>query len=281
VLNDAVGGFARLTGGVPRLASGVAVEAGWITAHLLLYPLGALTQPTLRVSRHHRPEALHHRQRGIPQEDVEIASTPILLVHGIVDNHSIFALMEHALRRRGFRNLSWFDYGLRTRDVRQAANDLGMAIEKLTAASGYERIHVIGHSLGGLIARYYVQRLGGDQLVHTLITLGTPHSGTLLAHAGRVHPLVRQLSPGSELLAELAEPAANCRTRFLAFYSDLDHVVVPSRNGRIDHPDLQASNIAVRGVGHLSMPNNGRIAFDIASALRQLDPTSGAATVRA
>ena len=38
------------------------------------------------------------------------------------------------------------------------------------------------------------------------------------------------------------------------------------------HPDLNARNIAVRGVGHLSMPHNGRIAFDIASALRDLDP---------
>ena len=49
------------------------------------------------------------------------------------------------------------------------------------ANSGYERIHVIGHRLGGLIARYFVQRLGGDAQVHTLVTLGTPHQGTQLA----------------------------------------------------------------------------------------------------
>ncbi len=56
-----------------------------------------------------------------------------------------------------------------------------MAIEKLTAESGYEKVHVIGHSLGGLITRYYVQRMGGHARVHTVVTLGTPHSG----HAAR------------------------------------------------------------------------------------------------
>lgn len=61
----------------------------------------------------------------------------------------------------------------------------------------------------------------------------------------------------------------------VAFYSDLDHLVVPSRNARIDHPDLRARNVAVRGVGHLSMPNNGRIAFQIALALRELRPHQG------
>ncbi len=247
-----------------------------MTAHLLMYPLGVVSQPTPKVSRRYRREAPDPQQRGILYESIDIASTPILLIHGIVDNHSIFTVLERALRRRGFRNLFWFDYGLRTRDVRRTANDLGIAIERLTTSSGYERIHIIGHSLGGLIARYYVQRLHGDQFVHTLITLGTPHSGTRLAHAGWVLPLVRQLNPGSELFAELAEPAGNCTTRFLAFYSELDHVVVPSRNGRIDHPDLDARNIPVQGVGHLSLPNNGRIAFHIASLLREDDPVTPA-----
>jgi triacylglycerol lipase len=80
------------------------------------------------------------------------------------------------------------------------------------------------------------------------------------------------------LIQELAEPAADCRTRFLAFYSDIDHLIVPSRNARLDHPDLHARNISVRGVGHLSMPNNGRIAFTIAQALRELDPDGSAGT---
>ena len=66
---------------------------------------------------------------------------------------------------------------------------------------------MIGHSLGGLIARYYVQRLGGDAFVNTLVTLGTPHQGTQLAHAMPLLPLIRQLTPQSPVIRELAEPA--------------------------------------------------------------------------
>ncbi len=269
---ELVEGLRTLARDVPRTATGVAVELGWTAAHMLMYPLGVWPEPFSRVRTRHDLSHLSPEQRGLFHHDVDAAETPILLIHGIVDNHSIFTVMERALRRRGFRTLSVYDYGLLTRDSPRAAELLGEEIEKLAANSGYERVHVIGHSLGGLIARYYVQRLGGDAFVNTLVTLGTPHQGTQLAHAMPLLPLIRQLTPRSPVIRELAEPATGCRTRFVAFHSDIDHVVGPSRNAMVLHPDLNARNIAVRGVGHLSMPHNGRIAFDIASALRDLDP---------
>ena len=130
---------------------------------------------------------------------------------------------------------------------------------------------MIGHSLGGLITRYYVQRMGGHERVHTVVTLGTPHQGTALARAGSVLPLIRQLRPDSDLIAELAEPAPDCDTRFIAFHSDLDQLILPGRNARIEHPDLRVRNVAVRGIGHMSLTNDGGIAFQIAAALAQLD----------
>ena len=243
------------------------MEAGWVTAHLMTYPLGLLSEPAAGPERRHNLGGLSPHQRGLVHYAVDAAATPILLVHGIVDNHSIFSPLERALRRRGFTDLSSFDYGLLTSDVRATADDLAVAIEKLVAESGYEKVHVIGHSLGGLITRYYVQRMGGHQRVHTVVTLGTPHQGTALARAGSVLPLVRQLRPDSDLIAELDEPAPDCDTRFVAFYSDLDQLIVPSRNARIEHPDLRVRNVAVRGIGHMSLTNDGGIAFQIAAAL--------------
>ncbi|HEY5822213.1 MAG TPA: alpha/beta fold hydrolase [Propionibacteriaceae bacterium] len=259
----------------PRLASGIFAEAGWLTAHVLMYPLGLRPESLEKLARHDL-DGLTPEQRGMVHHGVDAANTPILLVHGIVDNHSIFTVMDRTLRRRGFQTVSSYDYGVLTRDVRAASEALGDAIEKVAANTGYEQIHVIGHSLGGLIARYYVQRLGGDAFVHTLVTLGSPHHGTTLARAAPFLPLVRQLTPGSGVIRELAEPAPDCRTRFIAFHSDLDHLVVPHRNARLEHPDLNVRNVAVRGVGHMSMPHNGGIAFQIASALRELDPNGTA-----
>jgi triacylglycerol lipase len=267
-----MGGISRvLTRDVPRVASGMAREAGWVTAHLMTYPFGLLADPGSRPERRHNLVGLSPHQRSLVHFAVDAAATPILLVHGIVDNHTIFSPLERALRRRGFTDLSSFDYGLLTSDVRATADDLAVAIEKLVEESGSEKVHVIGHSLGGLITRYYVQRMGGHQHVHTVVTLGTPHQGTALARAGSVLPLVRQLRPDSELIAELNEPAPDCDTRFLAFHSDLDQLIVPTRNARIEHPDLQVRNVAVRGIGHMSLTNDGGIAFQIAAALAHLD----------
>ena len=262
-----------------RAASGLAIEAGWATAHLMMYPLGLLSasSPIVGGGRHDL-RGLSPEQRGLFHHGVEAAETPILLVHGIIDNHAIFTVLDRALRRRGFQTLATYDYGLFTQNIPRAALRLGEAIEQLSAATGYERIHVIGHSLGGLIARYFVQRLGGDSRVHTLVTLGTPHQGTQLAWAASLLPLVRQLTPGSPVIRELAEPAQGCPTRFIAFFSDIDHLVVPGRNARIDHPDLNVQNIAALGVGHLSMPNNRKIAFTIAQALYELDPAGAPST---
>jgi triacylglycerol lipase len=274
-------GLSRLVSlDMPRVASGFVIEAAWATAHLVMYPLGLLSAPTHTPDgrHHHKHSGLTPEQHALVHHNVDAAETPIVLVHGIIDNHAIFTVMERALRRRGFQTLSAYDYGLLTHNIPRAAVRLGEAIEKLSAATGYERIHVIGHSLGGLIARYYVQRLAGDRRVHTLVTLGTPHQGTQLAWSAPLLPLVRQLTPNSSVMRELAEPAPGCRTRFVAFYSDIDHLIVPSRNARVDHPDLNVRNIAARGVGHLSMANNGRIAFTIAGALRQLDHDGASST---
>src|SRR4051794_29043500 len=205
-------------------------------------------------------------QRGLLMGDVVAAGTPIVLVHGLIDNRSIFTLLRRALRRRGFGRVMTLNYSPLTQDVRTVAERLGELIERTCEETGYERVHVVGHSLGGLIARYYVQLLGGDARVHTLCTLGSPHSGTF---AARLIPqrLVRQLRPGSELLQELEAPAPGLRTRFVAFWSDLDQLIVPKRAARIDHPDLAARNVLLRGVGHMSLPIDGRVVREITTLL--------------
>ena len=262
----------------PTGLAGAAIEVGWVAAHVAMYPLGVVAER----ARHHdigrRDLAgLSPVQRGLLVGDVEAAGTPILMVHGMVDNRSIFTLLRRGLRRRGFHRLLTLNYSPLTRDVRLAATGLATRVEQLCEETGFERIHVIGHSMGGLIARYYVQRLGGDERVHTLVTLGTPHAGTRTAQV-LPHRLARQLCPDSDLVRELAEPAPGCRTRFLAVWSDLDQMIAPKRNARVDHPDLDARNLFVRGVGHMSLPIHRRAVHEISLTLAQLDPHGATVT---
>jgi hypothetical protein len=246
-----------LTGGLTELA--------WVGAHLLMYPLGTRTEE-LRPDPRIRPGGQSLDARALFAADPLAARIPVVLVHGLVDNRSVFSVMRRGLSRRGFTQICTWNYSPLLSDVARGATDLGARIEQICEQTGHDRVHVVGHSLGGLIARYYVQRQGGDRRVESLVTLGTPHRGSVLAHVLPT-PLVRQLRPGSPVLRELEEPAAGCRTRVTAIYSDLDQVVVPTNAGRCDHPDLHARNLLFRGIGHMSLPRDGGVVDEVAATL--------------
>ena len=253
-----------------RTAKAAAIELTWIGAHIVLYPLGVVEEKTRAKADRYSLHDLSPGHRGLLIGDIEAAGTPIVLIHGVVDNRSIFTVLRRGLRRRGFGQVQSLNYSPLTDDVRDVARRLQDVVEAVCAETGYERVHLIGHSMGGLVARYYVQRMGGDERVHTVVTLGTPHKGT---YAARLvpHPVARQLRPGSELIAELTEPAEGCRTRFVAFWSDLDQVVIPSSSARLEHPDLLARNVFISGVAHLSLPIDGRVVHEIGTTLAHLD----------
>jgi hypothetical protein len=253
----------------PAGVVGVAVESVWVTLHLALYPWGLL-EDRLDDASHLGVSHLSPVQRGLIVGDVEAAGTPIILVHGVIDNRSIFTLLRRSLRGRGFGRMYALNYSPITDDMTDVASRLGELIEDVCEQTGYERVHIVGHSMGGLIARYYVQRLGGDAHVHTVCTLGTPHSGTIPAQFVP-WPVIRQMRPGSDILQELSQPAPGCRTRFVAIWSDLDQLVLPQRNARIQHPDLRARNVFLRGIGHMSLPVDRRVVHEISTALAQLD----------
>ncbi|MCW2778910.1 MAG: putative serine esterase [Frankiales bacterium] len=265
----------------PASLAGVGTEIAWVAAHTVLYPLGALSERRRERGRDELDRFtlgdLPPLQRGLLMGDVVAAGTPILLVHGLVDNRSVFTLLRRALRRRGFGRVLTLNYSPFTHDVRAAAARLAALVERTCEETGYEKVHVVGHSLGGVVARYYVQRMGGGDRVHTVCTLGSPHAGTWSAHLLPA-PLVRQLRPGSALMQELAEPAPGLRTRFVSFWSDLDQLIVPQRNARIDHPDLAARNVLLRGVGHMSLPIDGRVVHEIAQLLAHLDEDGSTVT---
>ncbi len=250
---------ARRAGGLLAPAAGRPTAQATVTAPGRA-PVRALPSHGLAVVR-----------RG-PQE----GDAPVLLLHGMLDDRSVFARLRAELVRRGLGPVVDVEYPAHARDVRTTAAALGEVAERLLAAAGSDHLHVVGYSLGGLIARYLVQRLDGDQVVDTLVTLGTPHTGThtarlLPATLARVLPagMAHELRPGSAVLSELAEPARECRTRFVAYWSDVDSVVVPLRAARLEHPDLLVSNRVARGVGHLGLPHDRGVVEDVCAALAE------------
>ncbi|MGW3092746.1 lipase family alpha/beta hydrolase [Streptomyces sp. NPDC001102] len=248
----------RLAGLSVALLKATALELAILAGHLLLYPSG--------ITQERRVPASLPSPDGAAQLPTE-ARPPVVLLHGFIDNRSVFVLLRRSLAQHGRQQVESLNYSPLTCDIRSAAELLGRHIEEICERTGSPRVDVVGHSLGGLIARYYVQRLGGDVRVRTLVTLGTPHSGTSVAPLANAHPIVRQMRPGSELIEELKRPAPGCRTHFISFWSDLDHLMDPLETACIDHPDLMAQNVQVSGIGHLALPVHPAVATGIRQAL--------------
>ncbi|RSS55060.1 triacylglycerol lipase [Streptomyces sp. WAC01280] len=250
---------------VTALMKATALEFAILTGHLVLYPSGIVAERLSPAPRAADPSAAPSPTG--PDATIASGRRPVVLLHGFVDNRSVFVLLRRVLTRHGRDCVESLNYSPLTCDLRSAAELLGRRVEEIRARTGHAEVDIVGHSLGGLIARYYVQRLGGDTRVRTLVMLGTPHSGTTVAPLADAHPLVRQMRPGSAVLRELAGPAPGCRTRFVSFWSDLDQVMVPVETARLDHPDLHVHNIRVSGIGHLALPVHPTVAAGVLGAL--------------
>ncbi|MER8008404.1 MULTISPECIES: alpha/beta fold hydrolase [unclassified Streptomyces] len=259
----------RLAGLSVALLKATALEIAILAGHLFLYPSG-ITQERRAPASLPSPDGAAQLPTG--------NRPPVVLLHGFIDNRSVFVLLRRSLAQHGRQQVESLNYSPLTCDIRSAAELLGRHIEEICERTGSRRVDVVGHSLGGLIARYYVQRLGGDARVRTLVTLGTPHSGTRVVPLANAHPIVRQMRPGSELIEELKRPAPGCRTQFISFWSDLDHLMDPLETACIDHPDLMAQNVQVSGVGHLALPVHPAVATGIRQALDADLPGDEAAT---
>ncbi|MEU3199144.1 MULTISPECIES: alpha/beta fold hydrolase [unclassified Streptomyces] len=253
---------ARLTDLSLTLLKATALELAILAGHVLLYPAG-IVQERRGPDRSALPTPGGTGTAQLPRE----AKPPVVLLHGFIDNRSVFVLLRRSLSQHGRQQIESLNYSPLTCDIRIAAELFGRHIEQVCERTGSRQVDVVGHSLGGLIARYYVQRLGGDTRVRTLVTLGTPHSGTRIAPLANAHPIVRQMRPGSPVLEELGRPAPGCRTHFVAFWSDLDHIMDPLEAACVEHPDLTAVNVRVTGVGHLALPVHPAVATGIRQAL--------------
>src|SRR5262249_48021168 len=143
------------------------------------------------------------------------------------------------------------------RPVEELADVVADRVERLAHEHRRERIDLVGHSEGGLIGRYYVQKLDGARRVRHLVTLGTPHRGTRWAFSGHlvrpVLPSLRQMAPGSPVLRDLADDSFPGSVRLTSIYSQRDSVCPPSscRLETRGAPHLQ--NIEVMQGGHLDL----------------------------
>ena len=253
----------------PATYPGYLKEAIWASANIALYPVGLLSD-ALEVADEVRFGDRFSSQVPLAYLDPEAASTPIVLLHGYFHNRSAFMVMRRRLKRHGFRNVTTMNYNVIGHDIPELAEQLYAHVEQVCEAAGAHKVHLIGHSLGGIVARYYIQAMAGWDRVHTCITLGSPHQGTYAAFIGRGRA-ARQLRPGSIVIEQLRDTARPVLVRFISFYSNLDGMVLPPGNAKIASPELHAHNILVKDLGHMSLLVSKPLLRSMAEILSTMD----------
>ena len=177
---------------------------------------------------------------------VNPAKRPVILVHGIYCSGQTMTRLAQYLRAQGRE--------VYTPSLKPSGGTVPLEVlaqqlaEYADKELGHRKFDLVAFSMGGLISRYYLQRLGGLDRVPHFITMATPHNGTKTAYA-LWQPGVLQMRPGSTFLRDLDSDADRLRTiKFTSFYTPLDLIIVPPRSSEMP----QANNVRLWAALHPS-----------------------------
>jgi len=196
---------------------------------------------------------------------VSLDLAPVLFVHGYAGTEHIWAPLRSALTDAGFGCLIALRYNAFRADIHQIADWLVHQAHRSMDVTGIPRVHLIGHSMGGLVVREAVHHRGLAGPASTAVTIATPHSGTRLARLVP-GPSARQMRPGSAFLKKLNNARTDDRTRWMAVHGGADRVV---RAGTGTFGAATAQMVAVResSAGHGSIARHPEVVARIVAEL--------------
>jgi triacylglycerol esterase/lipase EstA (alpha/beta hydrolase family) len=205
---------------------------------------------------------LHPPPRGLPGAPV----LPVLLIHGYACNSGYWLPMSKLLTGAGISH-----YGIDLEPPGAAIDDfvpqVHAAVERLCAETGSARVVVLAHSMGGLVARAYLRRHGAARIAR-VVTLGTPHHGTVLAGFGPGSNAA-QMRRDSKWLASLAAGEADLQRKlFSSIYSVHDNIIAPQNSS--DLPG--ARNMVFGAIGHVALGRHPEIMRCALSEIKTATP---------
>lgn len=180
-------------------------------------------------------------------QDLKRGETPVLLLHGLFDNQFCWFWFKRQLRQQGFHNIitinlsSWHNEEILT-------ELLAKRIDELRHRLGVNKVNLVGHSFGGIIARNYIQLRGGADKVARLVFLGTPHLGSKLATFS-VSPLGKLLIQNSDFLQRLNSAPWPKDIQVTNIYSKKDNMVLPNSSCHLPW----GATVELDGMGHTSL----------------------------
>lgn len=181
----------------------------------------------------------------------ESAGAKVLLVHGLHMSGNCFWSFRIYLERIGFRTYS-INLGKPYTPVQRYVQRLHKVLHKV--ADG-EKVHLVAHSMGGLVIRMLLKQYPDDlKLIGSIATLGTPHKGTAMVGDFALPWLKRLFHPASpslNSLPTLAELAPHTALMTLGSRNDL---VVYPLSSTLQPNSRQVKLYAMSHIGMLTEP---------------------------
>jgi pimeloyl-ACP methyl ester carboxylesterase len=162
---------------------------------------------------------------------------PVILVHGTFGDMTVsWNTIAPALEARGY--CVWaLDYGNRgTGDIDRSADQLVAFIDMVRAKTGAAKVSMIGHSQGGMLARYVAVRRNRLSVVDDIVGLAPSSHGTTNPLAGPAGAFgctaCRQQQAGSAFMRKVNEPPPEAPgpTWYTTVTTTHDEVVTPYRS---------------------------------------------------
>jgi triacylglycerol lipase len=187
---------------------------------------------------------------------------PVVLVHGFLDTTAVFNSMTDYLTRNGWEVHSFNlipNHGYEKLEI--LASQVDNYIEKNFAKE--QKIDLIGFSMGGLITRYYLQRLGGIERVQRYLNISAPNRGTLTAYSLPLEG-IKQMQPGSKFLADLNQDCQLLnKIQTTIIWTPYDLMIFPAHSSRLE----VGQEISIPVLLHAWMVKDNQVLTTIKKAL--------------
>jgi triacylglycerol esterase/lipase EstA (alpha/beta hydrolase family) len=196
------------------------------------------------------PFGVFRRRRPVPTS----SSRPVVLIHGWSLNRASMFSLAARLRRDG-RSAVTINYPSLGEDAETKSRAVAEEIRRISGWSPDGLVDVVAHGLGGVLVRAAARDPNVRRLLGNVVTLGSPHHGTMLALLGKRFGSI-QVRPGSHFLTRLADEdhladAVNLAT----IASPFDAIVFPTDTAHWKG----ALNITVDGLGHHALLYSKRV----------------------
>ncbi|MEF8848004.1 MAG: hypothetical protein V5A68_02605 [Candidatus Thermoplasmatota archaeon] len=195
---------------------------------------------------------------------------PVLLIHGYLDcywtpwwNKLSTYLVKEGYNRENIHIIDLGDNPFKNVDSPEIYAEILKKEIVNISNSGDTKVDIIAHSMGGLTARWAIEKLNCSCMVDDLVTLGTPHQGSYVAYFVFNTPGGKDMIPVSEFLLDLNDGDLSAGVEYTAVWGRLDEFVIPHRYARISGEELnsveKARNLCVGFYEHVQLVANKNV----------------------